>query len=73
MMELTKGEAKRIWEMANAFQIQMYERFYPHIKSLERIHGDNKEFVSKWIEECVKEDVQLHTIKAKMSRVIEYD
>jgi hypothetical protein len=69
MTPITKKEAKRIWEMANAFQIQMYERIVPHLKAIETMYGDIKA-TSQWLRESVRENDQLNTIKAKMEIVI---
>lgn len=66
LTELSKEEARMIWHIANAFQVQQLDKHRNQLNALGEMVPPDSEQVQQWIKESVHEFDLLHNIKAKM-------
>ena len=71
-MELTKKEAKTIYDIMNFFVNISLQKFGSQLELLEKMDKTDKgKRTSKWIEESTQEFDELQMIKAKMWNIFE--
>ena len=70
--ELTKSEAKKIWEIINYNQNLGMANLCNQIRLLNDLDKrDNSKRLEEWLDESAKEFDEFQTIKVKMSAVID--